>query len=144
MNALARGTLLIALFALGGHITFAQTLVPNGNAPAAEAAGAADAANRAANGGALKAGNDDAKLLGGPAAYGDTDEPGLPGAGANGQAQGAVPLEQMLENPAGAQQGANPKLVKAAAQPAGNAALQLYGDGTARGATRHDIYKSPW
>jgi hypothetical protein len=148
MNALVRGTLFIALvaqFALGSSLTYAQTLLPNGDAPGAEAAGAADAANRAANGGAFKAGADDAKLLGGPAAYGDTDEPRLPAAGANGQAQGATPLEHMLDNPDAPQQGANPKLVKAAAQPpAGNAALQLYGNGAARGATPQTIYKSPW
>jgi hypothetical protein len=175
MIPLLRGILLIVLLALGGRVTFAQTLATYGDAPGAEAAGAADAANRAANGGPVKA-DDDAQLLGGPAAYGDVYQarttPGgpqlkLPAAGANGQGQGATSFEHMLNDPDVPQQAGNLKKAKAGApgnaanvanapnakrdyapgaqQPgAGNAALQLYGDGTASGATRHEIYKSPW
>jgi hypothetical protein len=172
MNALTRGILLIVLLALGGRVTRAQTLTHYSDAPAAEAAGAADAANRGANGGAFRAGTDDAELLGAPDAYGDVypSQPTLGGgqqkfsAGANGQGQGrgATSFEHMLNDPGAPQQvrnanmpnaGAAANAVNAAgrnnapgAQPQGpaNAALQLYGDGTASGATRHEIYKSPW
>lgn len=155
MNVLTRNILFTSLVVLSGHAAYAQTLITDGNAPAAEAAGAADAANRKANGGNLRAGGDDAQLLGGPDAYGDvyqnrTDPAGIdprqPAAGANGQGQGAAPVGRMVNAPNAPQQNGNPKLAKAGAQAAGggNAALQLYGDGTATGATRHEVYKSPW
>lgn len=151
MNVLTRTILFTSLVVLSGHAAYAQTLITDGNAPAAEAAGAADAANRKANGGNLKAGRDDTQLLGGPDAYGDvyqnqTDPAGIdprqPAGGANGQGQGAAPVGRTINAP---QQNGNAKLTKAGAQAGGgNAALQLYGDGTATGATRHEVYKSPW
>ncbi|MGA7782859.1 MAG: hypothetical protein WCA85_34840 [Paraburkholderia sp.] len=154
MNALDSRVLLIVLLALGGSVAHAQMIDTYGDAPAAEAAGAADAANRAANGAGMKAGADDMQLMGGPAAYGDVYQaqtnPGgpqqrLPAAG-NGQ--GATSFEHMLNNPGAPQQAGNANLKAAApanaANGAGNAALQLYGDGTANGAPRHEIYKSPW
>lgn len=169
MNALTRGILLIIPFVLGIRVTHAQTLTNYGDAPAAEAAGGADAANRAANGGAFRAGSDDAQLLGAPAGYGDVyqaqttlggGQQRIPAAGGNGQGQGrgTTSFEHMLNNPGAPQQAgnANPPDTGAAAnagrndapgaQPLApaNAALQLYGDGTASGATRHEIYKSPW
>jgi hypothetical protein len=154
------------LLALGGSVANAQMINNYGDAPAAEAAGAADAANRAANGAAMKAGADDMQLMGGPAAYGEVYQtqtnPGgpqqrLPAAGGNGQA--ATSFEHMLNNP-GAPQAGNANLKPGApanaangmrnnaagaqATGAANAALQLYGDGTATAAPRHEIYKSPW
>ena len=173
MNALTRGILFIVLLVLGGRVTHAQTLTNYGDAPAAEAAGAADAANRAANGGAFRAGTDDAQLLGAPAGYGDVyqaqtslggGQRGFPAAGGNGKDQGlgATSFEHTLNDPGAPERAgnANPPGAGAAAnatnaagrnnapgaQPTGpaNAALQLYGDGTASGATRHEVYKSPW
>ena len=172
MNALTRGILLIVLLVLDGRVTHAQTLNDYGDAPAAEAAGAADAANRAADGGAFRAGTDDAELLGAPAGYGEVYQTqtalggvqqSVPAAGGNGQGQGrgATSFEHMLNDPGTPQQAGNDDLPKAgaadnaanagrndapSAQPLApaNAALQLYGDGTASGTTRHEIYKSPW
>lgn len=167
MNAPDCRTLLIVLLALGGGVAHAQMTNNYGDAPAAEAAGAADAANRTANGAAMKAGADDMQLLGGPAAYGDVyqaqttpydRQQRLPAAGGNGQ--GATSLEHMLNNPGAPQQAGNANLKATAPANAANgmrnngagaqtpdatnAALQIYGNGTASGATRHEIYKSPW
>jgi hypothetical protein len=172
MNAIARRAQRIALtlfIALGCSAAQAQALATYGDAPAAEAAGAAAAANRTGNGGPFTARNDDAQLLGGPAGYGevyqaqtvlDRQQQKVPAAAANTQAQGATPVEHMLANPgtpqqggaalAGAGNGGNAGNAKrnyatgAQARTPANAALQLYGDGTASGAVRHDIYKSPW
>ncbi|RFU48112.1 hypothetical protein [Paraburkholderia sp. DHOC27] len=168
MNSLSRGPLFALRFAvpfaclltLATGTAHAQTVANYGDAPAAEAQGAAAAANRAANGNAFNATGDDAQLLGGPAAYGDAYQPRQPAAGANGQ--GTTAFEHMLNDP-GTPQARNAPLPKAKAgaaaglangkgtlaagaqaPAAGNAALQLYGDGTATGAARHEIYKSPW
>jgi hypothetical protein len=157
------------LFACGA--AQAQALATYGDAPAAEAQGAAAAANRIGKGGAFTPGTDDSSLLGGPAAYGevyraqsadsrfDQNAP----AAANPQGRGVTPVEHMLTNP-GTPQPGGPAIGAAAnaarpgvaargndtgtaltqTQTPDNAALQLYGNGTASGATRHDIYKMPW
>ncbi|MEW6344640.1 MAG: hypothetical protein AB1704_28665 [Pseudomonadota bacterium] len=159
------------LFACGA--THAQALATYGDAPAAEAQGAAAAANRIGKGGALTPGTDDSPLLGGPAAYGEVYraqsadsrfDQNDPATGANPQGRGATPVEHMLTNPGTPQPGgpaigaaANAARPGAAArgntagtaaltqtQTPDNAALQLYGNGTASGAGRHDIYKMPW
>lgn len=156
-------TLSAVSISLAPQFSHAQALATYGDAPAAEAAGAAASANRAANGGAAKAGAGDAALLGAPDAYGDVYQAQtsldrrVPAEGTNAQAQGATPVQHMLDNPGTPQTGGRP--IAGAAKPAnglGNAAtttlagapataaLQLYGDGTAKGSVHKDVYKLPW
>ncbi|HEY1995479.1 hypothetical protein [Paraburkholderia sp.] len=166
MNALALrivSTLAVVSMALASQFAHAQALATYGDAPAAEAAGAAAAANRGGNGGALNAGAGDASLLGAPNAYGDVYqaqtslERRIPTAGANAQAQAATPNQRMLNNPDAPQAGGAARA--GGARPAnanGNvkatmlteapdtAAIQLYGNGTAKGSVHKDVYKQPW
>lgn len=176
MNALALRIALSFSLILAGSAAHAQALATYGDAPAAEAEGAAAAANRAGNGGAVTAGTGDASLLGGPAAYGDVYrnqtadirlDQNVPAAAANPQGRGATPVEHMLTNPGTPQPGgqaigvtanaANAVKPGVAALDTGtgigtakqqqaplDAAQRLYGNGTANGAVRHDIYKMPW
>ncbi|SDH14611.1 hypothetical protein [Paraburkholderia phenazinium] len=170
MNALALRIALSFSLTLACGATHAQALATYGDAPAAEAEGAAAAANRAGNGGGpLNAGTGDSLLLGGPAAYGDVysaqtadnrQDQNVPAAAANPQGRGVTPVEHMLTNP-GTPQPGGPAIGAAAnagkpgvgargtgtaalTQTPVNAAQQLYGNGTASGAARHDIYKMPW
>jgi hypothetical protein len=149
--------------------SYGQSLATYGNAPAAEAAGAAAAANRAGDRAAFAPGTNDASLLGGPTAYGevyraqtldDDQQQNVPATAANPQGRGVTPVEHMLTNP-GTPQPGGPAIGAAAnagkpgvgargtgtaalTQTPVNAAQQLYGNGTASGAARHDIYKMPW
>lgn len=91
----------------------------------------------------------------------------VPSAAANTQGRGATPVEHMLTNPGTPQPGGRALGVTAnaanavkpgmaaldtgtgigaakQAQTPVDAAQQLYGNGTASGAARHDIYKMPW
>jgi hypothetical protein len=88
--------------------SYGQSLATYGDAPAAEAEGAAAAANRAGNGAAFTPGTNDASLLGGPTAYGEVyraqtlgDDPqqNVPATAANPQGRGVTPVEHMLTNP---------------------------------------------
>jgi hypothetical protein len=155
-------------------VTYAQALATYGDAPAAEAEGAAAASNRAGSGGGLTSRSGDASLLGAPATYGavyrsqtmgDDLQQDVPAAAADPQGRGVTPVEHMLSQPGTPQSaGAAVRTTSAGTarrataaatatgigrstlsdDPATAAARQLYGDGTASRAVHHDIYKSPW
>ena len=88
--------------------TYAQALATYGDAPAAEAEGAAAASNRAGSGGGLTSRSGDASLLGAPATYGavyqaqtmgDELQQDVPAAAADPQGRGVTPVEHMLTQP---------------------------------------------
>ena len=94
--------------------SYGQSLATYGNAPAAEAAGAAAAANRASDRAAFAPGTNDASLLGGPTAYGevyraqtldDDQQQNVPATAANPQGRGVTPVEHMLATPGTPQPG---------------------------------------
>ena len=129
--------------------SYGQSLATYGNAPAAEAEGAAAAANRAGDGATFTPGTNDASLLGGPTAYGevyrtqtldDDQQQNVPATAANPQGGGVTPVEHMLTNP-GTPQPAGPALRTANAgnpglKAGGNAAKA--GRGVATGALSED------
>jgi len=94
--------------------SYGQSLATYGNAPAAEAEGAAAAANRAGDRATFAPGTNDASLLGGPTAYGDVyraqtlddnQQQNVPATAANPQGGGVTPVEHMLTNPGTPQPG---------------------------------------
>jgi hypothetical protein len=132
--------------------SYGQSLATYGDAPAAEAEGAAAAANRAGNGTAFTPGNNDASLLGGPTPYGEVyraqtlgedQQQNGPATAANPPGRGVTPVEHMLNNP-GTPQPAGPaiptanaaNLGKPGTQAGGNAATA--GRGVATGALSED------
>jgi hypothetical protein len=136
MNARTRVIFFSLVLALGGRAVHAQMPATYGDAPAAKATGAADAAGRALDRGTAKADTNDAQLLGGPAGY--EDRSGT----LTGQDGGAAPERKTKAPKPG--DAANPKQAGLPPQGAANAALQLYGDGTPSGAAHRSIYRSPW
>lgn len=141
MNALSLRIALSFSLALACSATcvasHGQSLATYGNAPAAEAEGAAAAANRAGDGATFTPGTNDASLLGGPTTYGevyrtqtlDDDPPqNVPATAANRQG-GGTPVEHMLTNP-GTPLPAGPAVRTA---NAGNPGLKVGGNAASAG-----------